>query len=165
VLLTGVTFQEIVLAVHILAVVGALGIVVGYPLIMLTAERLDRRSLPLLHRVRVVIGRTLVNPGLLVVVVAGVYLASDGHEWSHFYVQWGLAAALVIGGLEGAVVIRQEKRLAELAARDVGAAGGGARAGEVEWSGDDARMRRRADRVASGMALLVAITVVVMTVQ
>ena len=159
--LTAVSFPKIVLAVHVLAVVGALGVVVGYPVIALAAARLDRRSMPLLHRVRVIVGRTLVNPGLLVVVIAGVYLASHGHDWSHFYVQWGIGAAVVIGGLEGSVVIRQEQRLAELASRDIDAAG----AGEVEWSGDYVAVRGRADLVGRAMALLVAVTVVVMTLQ
>ena len=38
----------------------------------------------------------------MVVVAAGVFLASDGHHWSEFFVQWGLGVALVIGGLVGA---------------------------------------------------------------
>ena len=30
------------------------------------------------------------NPALLVLVLgAGIYLASDGHLWSEFFVQWG----------------------------------------------------------------------------
>ena len=160
-LLTAVTFPTIVLAVHILAVVGSLGIVIAYPMMALVAERLDRRSMPLLHRIRVILARTLVNPGLLVVVVAGVYLAAEGHDWSHFYVQWGIGAALVIGGLEGAVVIPHEKRLADLAARDVDGAG----TGEVNWSHDYVALRGRADLAGRAMALLVAITVVVMTIQ
>jgi hypothetical protein len=129
--------------------------------IVLAAERLDRRTMPVLHRVRVIVGRSLVNPGLLVVVIAGVYLASHEDAWSHFFVQWGIGAAIVIGGLEGSFLIPHEKRLARLATRDIEAAGGG----EVKWSDDYAATRNRANLVGWAMALLVAATVVVMTVK
>ena len=142
-LVTAVAFPTVALAIHILFVVGAFGIVIGYPVILLSAERLDRRAMPVLHRVRVNLGRSLVNPGLLVVVIAGVYLASHLHQWSHFYVQWGIAAAVVIGGLEGSFVIPQEKRMAELAARDIEAAGDG------EVSGAATMSRRGTGRVSS----------------
>jgi len=158
--ITAVAFPTVALAVHILFVVAAFGVVIGYPVITLAAERLEPRTVPVLHRVRVIIGRSLVNPGLLVVVIAGVYLASHGDDWSHFYVQWGIGAAVVIGALEGAVVIPQEKRLAELGSRDVEAT-----AGEVQWSGEYLAARARANLVGWVLALLVAATVVVMTVQ
>ena len=160
-LVTAVTFPTVALAVHILFVVAAFGVVIGYPVMAVAAERVDRRAMPVLHRVRVMVARSLVNPGLLVVVVAGVYLASHLHQWSHFYVQWGIGAAVVIGALEGSFVIPHEKRLAELASRDIAAAGGG----EVEWSRDYVAARGRSNLVGWVMALLVAATIVVMTVQ
>lgn len=161
-LVTAVSFPTIVLAVHILAVVFAFGVVLGFPVIALTAERLDRGAMAPLHRVRVIMGRSLVNPGLLVVVIAGVYLASHLHQWSHFYVQFGIGAAVVLGGLEGAVVIRAEKQLAELAGRDVAASAGES---EVRWSSDYVSLQTRANLAGWLMALLVAATVVVMTIK
>ena len=160
-LLTAVSAWQIALAVHVVCVVAAFSFLVAYPLIVIRTDRRNRRALPQLFRQRKLLSRALVNPGLLLVVIAGVYLASHGHDWSHFYVQWGIGAAVVIGGLEGSVVIRQEQRLAELASRDIDAAG----AGEVEWSGDYVAVRGRADLVGRAMALLVAVTVVVMTLQ
>ena len=56
---------------------------------------------------------------LLIVLVAGIYLASKLHQWSAFYVQWGLAVAVVLGGLFGAYFIPNERKLGEIAARDV----------------------------------------------
>ena len=160
-LVTAVSFPTVALAVHILFVVGTLGFVIGYPVIALAVERIDPRAMPVLHRARALIGRALVDPGLLVVVIAGVYLASHLHLWSHFFVQWGIAAAVVIGGLEGALVIPQAKRLAELASRDVERAG----VGGVQWGSGYVTARNRANLVGWAQALLVAATVVVMTVQ
>ena len=38
-------------------------------------------------------------------LVAGIYLASDEHQWSSFYVGWGILAVIALGALEGAVQI------------------------------------------------------------
>jgi hypothetical protein len=160
-LVTAVFFWQVVLAVHIIVVVASFGVLVAYPLIAVAAERLDRSSVPLLHRVRIVIGRSLVNPGLLVVLVAGIYLASHLHQWHEFYVQWGIAVIVVLGGLEGAFVIRQSKKLAELAERDIAASGGG----EIKWSTDYVSARGRSDQVTAAMALLVIVTIFLMVVQ
>jgi hypothetical protein len=35
------------------------------------------------------------------VLAAGIFLASDGHHWSELFVQWGIAAVIVIGALVG----------------------------------------------------------------
>jgi hypothetical protein len=161
-LVTAVSFPTIVLAIHILAVVLAFAVVFGFPVISLTAERLDRRAMPPLHRVRVILGRSLVNPGLLVVVIAGVYLASHLHQWSQFYVQFGIGAAVVIGGLEGALVIPGEKKLAQQGAADIATSAGDR---EITWSREYRSLRSRADLAGWVMALLVAITVVVMTIK
>jgi hypothetical protein len=116
-----VAFVDLVLAVHILAVVAAFGVVFAYPLFGLVGARLDPSAMPWFHRMQQLIGRRLINPGLLVVLLAGVYLASKEHQWSAFYVQWGLAAVVAIGALEGAFMIPREGRLAELAKRDLAA--------------------------------------------
>jgi hypothetical protein len=86
VLIPAVFFWQIALALHIIFVVVAFGTVVTFPLLASGAERLDRSSVPLILRLRQLIGRGFVNPGLLVVVLAGVYLASKLHQWHYFYV-------------------------------------------------------------------------------
>ena len=79
---------NLVLAVHISAVMVAFGVTFAYPIVAVVGERLDRRAMPWFHRVQVAISRRLINPGLLVVLLAGIVLASDEHQWKHFYVQW-----------------------------------------------------------------------------
>jgi hypothetical protein len=160
-LVPAVFFWQVVLAIHVIFVVAAFGAVVSYPVIVLAAERLDLRSAPLLHRVRALLGRSLVNPGLLVVLAAGIYLASDLHQWHQFYVQWGIAVIVILGGLEGGFVIRQSAKLAELAQRDIDAAGGG----EPTWSPEYVSARGRSDQINVAMAVLVLVTVFFMVVQ
>jgi hypothetical protein len=159
-LVPAVAFWQVVLALHIVAVVAAFGVTFAYPVILAVGSKLDRRAMPWFHRVQVQLGRRLVNPGLLVVVLAGVYLASKLHQWSSFYVQWGIGVAIVLGGLEGAFMIRQETKLAELAQRDIEQAGS-----EVAWSPEYEALARRVGMVGALMGLLVVVTIYLMTVQ
>jgi hypothetical protein len=117
--------------------------------------RADPRSLPVLHRIEYSIERRLINPGLLVVLLAGIYLASKLHVWSAFYVQWGLAAVVVIGAVIGAVMIPTAKRAEALAARDLAGGGGD----EESFSEEYRALTRRLATVGSLISLLVLVTV------
>jgi hypothetical protein len=160
-LVTAASFWQVVLAIHILIVIACFGVLVSYPVISLAAERLDRRVTPTLLRVRIIIGRSLVNPGLLVVLAAGIYLAADGHMFKQFFVQWGIAAVVVLGALEGAYMIRASKKLAEIAQRDVDATP----SGEVTWSDEYVSARTRYDQVGVLMLGIVLVTAFLMTVN
>jgi uncharacterized membrane protein len=152
---------EIVLAVHVMAVVVAFGVTFAYPIMFAVGARSDPRSLPTLHRVEHTIERLLINPGLLVVLLAGIFLASDGHHWSEFFVQWGLAAVVVIGALVGAVMIPTAKRAEQLAGRAVTAAGEGA-----PDMGEEYRAAvRRLSIVGSLLSALVLITIAFMVIK
>lgn len=155
------TAYNVVLAVHIMAVVVAFGVTFAYPIIFTVGATHGARSLPLLHRIGFTIDRFLINPGLLVVVLAGIYLASDGHHWSEFYVQWGLGAAIVIGALTGAVMIPTAKRAAAIADRDVSASGHG----DPEMSEEYRALAKRLAMVGSAMSGLVLLTIIFMTVK
>ena len=158
---TAVVFWQIALAVHVVFVVAAFGLLLAYPFVAAAVERFDRRAVPAVLRARKLLGRSLVNPGLLMVVIAGVIVAADQHQWQQFYVQWGIGAALVIGALEGVFVIRQSGRLAELAERDIRASA----TAEVSWSSEYKALRARADQVNALLAVIVVVTIFLMVVQ
>jgi hypothetical protein len=155
------SFYDAILGVHVMAVVVAFGVTFAYPIMFAVGARHDPRSLPLLHRVEYTIERFLINPGLLLVVLAGAYLASNGHHWSEFFVQWGLGASIVIGGLVGSVMIPTAKRAEAAAARDVAAAGDG----DVEMSQEYQGLVRRLSIVGSLSSVLVLITILFMAVK
>lgn len=152
---TAVSFYEIVLAIHIAAVVVAFGVTFAYPIMFAVAARHDPRSLPLVHRIEYTVERMLINPALLFVMVAGIYLASEGHYWSDFFVQWGLGAAIVIGALVGSVMIPTAKRAEQAAARDLAATAGG----EVALSEEYRALTRRLSTVGSLLSLIVLVTI------
>jgi Predicted integral membrane protein (DUF2269) len=158
------SLYNVVLAVHIMAVVVAFGVTFAYPIMFAVGARSDPRGLPLLHRIEYTIERYLINPGLLVVILAGIYLASKGHYWSEFFVQWGLAAAIVIGALVGAVMIPTAKRAEQAAARDLEAAGTGTGTG-VEMSTEYQGLVKRLSAVGSMLSALVLITILFMAIK
>jgi hypothetical protein len=117
------------------------------------------------------IDRYIVNPGLAVVLVAGIYLASSEHHWSSFFVQWGIGAVVVIGAGVGSYMIPREGKLAKIAERDLAAAVAGAGPGATGAAGSDdaspwsAEYEKLFKQVSIGGALLdllVVITVFLM---
>ncbi len=163
-LVPAVAFFQLVLAVHILAVVVAFGATFAYPVLFATANRLDPTVLPWLFGTMQRIGRLVINPGLLIVLLAGIYLASDLHQWSMFYVQWGIAAVIVIGAIEGAYIIPREGRMAKLAERDLAAAAvpaGGQRT-SATWSHEYNRTFRQLALGGTVLDLIVVVTVFIM---
>ncbi|HEX2017078.1 MAG TPA: DUF2269 family protein [Solirubrobacteraceae bacterium] len=157
-----VSLFEIALAVHIAAVVIGFGVTFAYPVFYGYGRRLDPRAMPWFHRVAERIGKTVISPGLLVVVLVGIYLTSHLHQWSAFYVQWGMGAAIVLGALGGAYFSPRERRLAELATRDVAAAGP---EGDVRFSAEYERLFRQISIVGMLSSLLVLVTIFLMSVQ
>ncbi len=161
------SFYEVVLAVHIMAVVVAFGVTFAYPIMFAVAAKHGPRSLPLVHRIEYSIERMLVNPGLALVLIAGIYLASKGQYWSDFFVQWGLAAVVVIGALVGSVMIPTAKRAEIAAARDLAAIDAGAPGAEpsVEMSEEYRALVRRLSTVGTLLSLLVLATIAIMALH
>ncbi len=96
-----------------------------------------------------------------IVLAAGIFLASDGHHWSQFFVQWGLGVVIVLGALIGAVMIPTSRRAEQLAARDIEAAAGGT----VRMSEEYRVLVRRLNLVGTLMSLLVVVTVFFMVIK
>jgi uncharacterized membrane protein len=156
-----ITFYNVILALHIMAVVIAFGFTFTLPVVYMVAGKHDPRSLPVLHRIEYTVERMVINPALLVLVAAGIYLASKGHWWSQFFVQWGLAAAVVIGAVVGAVMIPTAKRAEEAAASDLAAGSEGSFQPSAEYQA----LTRRLNLVGSGLGVLVLLTIFFMAVK
>jgi hypothetical protein len=167
------SLYEVVLAIHIMAVVVAFGVTFAYPIMFAVAAKHGPRSLPLMHRIEYTIERMLINPGLALVLIAGICLASKGHYWSDFFVQWGLAAVVVIGALIGSVMIPTAKRAElaaarDLAAIDAGTPGTGSAPGaepSVEMSEEYRALVRRLSTVGTLLSLLVLATIAIMALH
>jgi uncharacterized membrane protein len=149
-----ITFYDVVLTVHVLAVVIAFGVVFAYPLIDAQLKRAGPAALPALHRLHLALATRLIQPAMTVVLLAGLYLALDRWSLGDPWIGATFAILIVLFGLTGAVLVPTDKRLAELAERDA-AAGTGP-------SADYLAASRRADLVGSVALLLVVVAIFLM---
>jgi uncharacterized membrane protein len=126
-----ITFYSVVLSVHVMAVVVAFGTSFAYPVFMPWARRNHPQAMPVIHAMSDRIGKLVMSPALALVLIAGIYLASDADVWSESWVTVPLVILIVIGGLGGMFFAPNERKLGALATRDL-AAGGGALSAEYD---------------------------------
>lgn len=150
-------FYDVVLTIHILAVVLAFGVVFAYPIIDSQMKRAGPAALPNLHRLHLVLATRLVQPAMTVVLLAGLYLALDRWSLGDPWISATFAILIVLFGLTGAILIPADKRLTELAERDLQAGSGP--------SADYVALSRRADIVGSVALLLVVVAIFLMTAK
>jgi len=131
---------DVVLTVHILAVVLAFGVTFAYPLLDAYARRQHPGDLAVLHGFQVVLSRRLISPAMIVVLLAGLYLALDGWSLNDPWIGLTLVILFVLFGLAGGVLTPTEQRCAQLAERDRSA--GGAPSAEYEAQARKLRIMR-----------------------
>jgi uncharacterized membrane protein len=114
-----ITDYSVGLFIHILAVVLAFGPTFGYAFIFSVIPQHPRSTPALLAGVRK-IDRYLVNPGMIVLLLAGIYLLAEG-PWkgSESFIAVGFAAILVLFGLQHGFFQPQTRKAQELAERDL----------------------------------------------
>jgi len=104
------------LFLHILAVVLAFGPTFGYGFFFSVAPQYPRATPAILAGIQKV-DRYLVNPGMIVLLLAGIYLLADGPwEGSDAFISIGFLAIIVLFGLQHGFFgpkVREAKALAE----------------------------------------------------
>jgi hypothetical protein len=161
VLVSAVAFQDLVLAVHILGVVVGFGVTFAYPIFFGVGARLEPSAMPWFFRMMQLLTRQLIYPGLLIVLVCGIYLAAKEHQFSAFYVQWGFFAVIAIGATEGGVMAPRVRKLIEVSARDLAAAAAPAesRSSAFSFSADYRAAFRQLSIAGALQAAIVVLTV------
>lgn len=120
-MLATITGFSIVLFIHVLAVVLAFGPTFGYGIFIGVAEGNAPRSVPAVLRGIQQTDRFLVQPGLIVVLLAGIYMLIDadisaGESW----VSVGLLAIVILFGMAHGFFRPNLEKALELAERDLG---------------------------------------------
>jgi uncharacterized membrane protein len=152
-----VTVYDLVLTVHVLAVVVAFGVVFAYPVLDAWFRSAVPGDLAALHRLHLQLGRRVISPAMTIVLLAGLYLALDRWSLGDPWISATFAILFVLFGLMGGVLTPADRRLVQLAERDDAAAGGP--------SADYERERRRAE-LLGGLALaLVVVAIFLMVVK
>jgi predicted integral membrane protein DUF2269 len=160
-----VTFYQLVVFVHVVAVVVAFGPTFAFGVIQATAERLHPRSLPFALTVIKRISQGMVIPVAVVVGATGIYQAIDG-PFEFDDDQWmsiGLALYLVLLGL-ALWVYRPSvmDRAIAAAQRSVEAAGPDR---QVELSDDYRAIMRVPNATGPILGLIVVVIVYLMEVK
>lgn len=161
-MLVPAAFPDFILAIHILAAIAGFGATFAYPIFLMTGARMDPSAMPWFFRMMQLITRRVIYPGLLVVLLAGIYLATDEHQFGAFYVQWGFFAVIALGGVEGAFMAPRIRRLIELSGRDLAAVPAQAAGTEFAFSPDYDVVLKQVSIGGSVQSLIVILTVFLM---
>jgi hypothetical protein len=110
-----VSTYSVVVAVHIIAAFAAYGLPAAYPLVLPYLRRHHPEALPGVHAIQYRLNVALTGPFTIVLLVAGIYLATDGERWGEPFTTFGLLAVAMIAVVGGAVIVPATKHLAALA--------------------------------------------------
>jgi uncharacterized membrane protein len=158
VLAATITGFSIGLFVHVMAVVLTFGPTYGFAFFIGAAEERSPASVPAVLRGIQKIDRYLVSPGLIVILLGGIYLLIDGHiSAGGAFVSVGFVAIVILFGMAHGFFRPNTQRALELAERDL--AGGGALSGEYET------VAKRLETGGKIAGVIVAITIFFMVVQ
>jgi Predicted integral membrane protein (DUF2269) len=111
-----VSFYDVVVWIHVTAVVVAFGALFAYPVFLAVNARAPLAQRAALHRAQIAFSRRVTGPAIGVILLAGVYLATDAELWGKAWVGISFALLLVIAGLGSTVLRKGEERLEATAA-------------------------------------------------
>ena len=156
-----VTFYDVVVWLHVSAVVVGFGSTFAYAVILAVAGKTSPRSMPGVLAGISANDRTVVTFGALIVLATGIYLAADRWNFGEFFIAWGIIAVLVLFGLNYAYFLPSERRAREAAERDIERAGGG----EVEFGPEFEKANGGLAKMGTLAGVLVILTVYVMVAK
>ena len=146
-----VSFYDVVLWLHITAVVAAFGALFAYPVFLAVNAQAPLAQRAGLHRLQIAFSKRVTGPAIGVILLAGIYLATAAHLWTQVWVTVPFVLLFVIAGLGATVLRRGEERL--VAASE---------------AGDDAAYARQLGAVRLWIFVilfLIVVTILVMTVK
>ena len=159
-MLATVDAYNISLFLHISAVVIGFGATYAEAVMFPVAMKVDKRHLPYVHRLGMAINQWLATPGLVVILLTGMYQVqeSDGRDWSlgDAWISSSFLILIVLGGLIGAYFVPTDRKLAEMAERDLASG-----AGEMSAEYQAGAKRIGAVGGLAGVLVLVAIFLMV----
>lgn len=115
------TDYKLALFLHIVAVVLAFGPTFGYAFFFSVVPKYPRAAPAVLEGIQKV-DRFLVNPGMIVILLAGIYLlvaSDDAWDGGDAFISVGFLAIIVLFGLQHAYFQPKVRQLKEIADRDL----------------------------------------------
>jgi Predicted integral membrane protein (DUF2269) len=122
--LAEVTAYNVGVFIHLIAVVVGIGPTYAYPVVLAWVERFAPQSVPPVYAALRRCDRILVTPGLVIVLLAGFYVVSEGKiEVAESWVSLGIVTVIALLGLTHAYFKPRWDRGIDLAERDLRAGG------------------------------------------
>jgi hypothetical protein len=110
-MLAAVRFYDVVLWIHITAVVTAFGALFAYPVFLAVNARAPIAQRATFHRLQIAFSKRVTGPTIGVILISGVYMAFDAELWDEVWVTVPFVLLFVIAGLGATVLRRGEERL------------------------------------------------------
>lgn len=152
-----ITGYSVGLFIHVLAVVLAFGPTFAYGIIFSVLPKYPRSAPAFFEAIRK-IDNYLVNPGMLVVLAAGIYLMAKGNwDGSEAFIAVGFVAIIALFGLQHAFFRPQGRKAQELAERDL--------SGGDTFSAEFEEISRRLGTVGPIAGLIVVVAIFFMVVK
>ena len=107
----GTTLYDVVLWLHITAVVVAFGALFAYPVFLAVVARAPIAQRAAFHHAQIAFSKRVTGPTIGVILLAGVYLATDAELWSKVWVTVPFVLLFVIAGLGATLLRRGEEAL------------------------------------------------------
>jgi hypothetical protein len=156
-----VQFYDVVVWLHVSAVVVGFGPTFAFGIYAVAFQKSHPRSIPALLDAESAVIRMLVLPGMLVILASGIYLTADRWDFGEAFVIVGIAAIVALLALAFGFFEPNDRRAKELAERDIGAAG----AGEVTLSEEFNQVAGRSARIGPLAGLIVILTIYFMAAK
>ena len=156
-----VEFYNVVVWLHVTAVVIAFGATFAFGIYIALAVARHPRSVPAVLEAQTLINRTMVTGGALVILVTGLYLAADADVFDTFFVGWGIVATVVLLGLVHGWFLPHDRRALAAARRDIEASPGE----KVEFGEEFNRASAASARMGPIAGLIVILTIYVMAAK
>jgi uncharacterized membrane protein len=117
-----ITAYGVGLFIHVLAVVAMIGPTFAYGIFIGTAESSSPRSVPAVLRGIQRSDRYLVGPGLIAILLAGIYVMAEGHwDASESFIGVGFVGIVILLGMVHGYFRPNTAKALELAERDLAA--------------------------------------------
>jgi uncharacterized membrane protein len=156
-MLAAVNALSISVFLHVSAVVIGLGATYAEAIMFPVAMKVDKRHLPYVHRLGMAINQRLATPALVVILLTGFYQVDKaGYSLGDGWISGSFLILIVLGGLIGGYFVPTDRRLAEMAERDLASESG-------ELSAEYQALARRIGIVGAlaGVLVLVALFLMV----
>lgn len=157
-----VSGYEISVFLHVAAAVVGLGATFAMAIAFPLALGMDPRHLPYVHRLSLRLSQFFVLPAIVVILASGFYQVAEG-DWdlADAWLSAAIAIVVVLAVLTLAYFIPADRRLGDMAQREIDAAG----PGNVELSDDYQRQARREGGIGALTGVLVVVAVYLMVVK